>query len=227
MSAIVESGIIRRIVKSLLREVHTSMPGRVEDYDHETQTASVQPLVSRHLLDKRDRTHEYKDHSVIPNVPIAFPSAGGTSITFPLQRGDRVWLFFSESPLDEWIQDTLARIVKPFSRRKHHYSDAVAVPGVRPPTDSLDDSALHPEDMVINGDRLRIGSANAEHLLARVDKLQNQLEILKDEFDGHKHNYTAPVEDSAEKPDEAETTSPDTSFTLTNDLNSETIYVDD
>jgi len=217
---------IKSVIKGMFRSVYTTLPGRVEEYDKDTQTAKVKPLISRHYLDAKRLDHDYEEYPVIPNVPVIFPASDAGGMTFPLSAGDRVWILVSAPPLSEWLQQTLPRVINPFSRRRFDLSDSVCLPGPRPPGDALEADKVHDEDVTIYSEsgRLRVGSSAAEHLLVRVDKLQAQLQDLKQAYDAHSHSYTQPATDS--EGGTTSTGSPDTTFTVSEDLNSETVYVD-
>lgn len=117
------------VLESRLLDVHTSIPGIVQSYDETTQTAVVQPAVRRAIDDTLETLPP------IPNVPIAWPSAGGFLIHFPLAAGDGVMLVFSESA---WgIYRSSGAVSDPGDLTKHGLSYPVAFPfALRPPTAS-------------------------------------------------------------------------------------------
>lgn len=116
---------IRNEVLYHLDGVHTSIPGKIVSYDPDTQEASVQILIKETLLD--DREFEIP---VIDGVPVVFPSAGGGTMTFPIQKGDGVLIIFSERSLDNWVGSNGSDIISPLDKRKHNVTDAIAIPGL-------------------------------------------------------------------------------------------------
>jgi len=115
--------VIRVAVDNALNEMHTCLPAIIESFDATTQTAKVNPSIRRIVYNG--------DKIVIPpiiNVPVVFPSSGGYSITFPVAAGDEVLLVFSERSIDMWLQS--GGVQDPLDRRKHDYSDAVAIIGL-------------------------------------------------------------------------------------------------
>jgi len=66
---------------------------------------------------------------VINTVPVIFASGGGFRTTYPLQRGDKVWLEICEYSLELWKQR--GGDVDPADDRRMDISDAVAVTGLR------------------------------------------------------------------------------------------------
>ncbi len=67
---------------------------------------------------------------LLQDVPVAFPSAGGWSMTFPIQPGDECLLVFADTPLDVWWQNGGTEN-NPISQRRHSLSDAIAIFGLR------------------------------------------------------------------------------------------------
>lgn len=144
------SDILRLAVGQRLRDLHVSMPGRVERYDASKQEASVQPLLQVALADGGSATLPLINH-----VPVVWPRGGGAILSFPLQQGDTVLLVFSERSLDEWLQQ--GGDVAPADPRSHDLSDAVAIPGLYPFSEP---GEADPRDVLLRfqGSELRLGS---------------------------------------------------------------------
>lgn len=119
------------------RELHTAMPGRVESYDAATQTCDVLPQLK---LQRPDGDGGFRacDLPVLPSIPVCFPRGGGFFLSFPLQKGDFVLVVFSERSLSNWRQKGEAS--SPGDTRMHSLAGAVAIPGVYPSGDALDDA---------------------------------------------------------------------------------------
>ncbi|MFZ5440455.1 MAG: Gp138 family membrane-puncturing spike protein [Myxococcota bacterium] len=114
------------VMRRRLGDVHTAIPARVERYDAETQTIDAFPLLKQRV-ETEDGSFEDWELPVVPHVPVCWPGGGGFRLTFPLAEGDTVLLVFAEGSLDRWqklggLQGT--------DGRRHHLSDAVAVPGL-------------------------------------------------------------------------------------------------
>ncbi len=142
--------VLRLAVGQRLRDLHVSMPGRVESYDAATQEASVQPLIKVALSDGKSATLP-----VINGVPVIWPRGGGAILSFPIQPGDTVLLVFGERSLDEWLQQ--GGEVAPADPRSHDLSDAVAIPGLYPfsePGEASDRDVL----LRFKGSELRLGA---------------------------------------------------------------------
>lgn len=87
--------LLRLAVGRELMDIHTALPGVVEEYDAATRRARVIPAIPL-LLDDGS----VMDRPPITDVPVLFPSGGGLSLLFPLQRNDPVLLLFSQRGLD-------------------------------------------------------------------------------------------------------------------------------
>lgn len=128
--------IFRDSVYSILANVHTSLPGIIVSYDPSTNKAQVQPALNKNF------TSGEMPMPILQNVPIVFPK----NITFPINAGDYVLLIFSERSLDLW--KSVGGQVTPTDPRKFDLSDAMAIPGLMPFTESYPDN--NNQDYVIN-----------------------------------------------------------------------------
>ncbi len=108
---------------ALMEDIHTCLPGRVEDYDFRTSKATVKPLIQKTYIDG-----ETLILPILKEVPVVFPRTGSSGITFPVNRGDRVLSFFSERSLDSWYTTGLDAV--PGDNRKFDMSDSMCIPGL-------------------------------------------------------------------------------------------------
>jgi len=157
--------------------IHTGFVARVRSYDATRQTCEAAPIVrQRYLNGDSERI------PVISNIPVKFPSGGGYAITFPLIKGDDVFLSFAERSIDEWKAQGNPDI-DPQSKRRFDLADATAYP-IRSPSNALqsaDASAMvlgedSPSGLKIriNGGKISIGTPAAE-LLNEVDAIASEL----------------------------------------------------
>ncbi len=157
-------------------ELRVGLPAVVESYDAATQLADVKPQIHG-VTENEDGTHTQRPLGVITNVPVVMPGAGGLRITFPVVKGDIVWLSFGDRSLDAWLSgggDTA-----PVDLRTHDISDAVAFPGLHPNNSPWSGA----EDGVIT-----IGSdSGAAEFVATSQRVLTELNKLKTAFDGHTH----------------------------------------
>lgn len=120
-----------------------SLPARIESYDHQTQRASVKPLLRR---------QDGESRPVITGVPVMFPRSADASITFPIKPGDGVLLIFSDRSLDLWL--ARGGEVTPDDPRAHSYNDAIAIPGLYPFTEQS--PAENNDDLLVRRGAIRL-----------------------------------------------------------------------
>ncbi len=119
--------IIAEAIEARLIDVHTHLPGRIESYDATTQKCSVQiDLRQARFLEDGSRVADKLP--VLNNVPVAFGRGGGFRTTYPLRRGDVVWVGFCEGSLDRWKQR--GGDIDPSDDRRCDLSDGVVIAGI-------------------------------------------------------------------------------------------------
>ena len=102
--------------------LHTSIPGIVQEYTAATKRAKVQIALRLLMTDG-----ETMPRPVILNVPVVHPSGGGWIIHLPLQADDAVLLVFSERGIQAF-KETFG-ISDPPRHAFFQERDAVAIPG--------------------------------------------------------------------------------------------------
>lgn len=163
----IEEAIVSRILDAM-RNLHVGMPGRVESYDSATQRATVLPLILPGFIDE-DGKIDYDDLQPLSDVPVMFLRSAAFSLTFPIAKGDLVYLQFTDFSIDEWLKEGGRR--KPANHRNHDISDAVCSPRLyHSPTDQV-----HATDAVLFGN-LRLGSKDASDPVA----LKSDLDVVYD-----------------------------------------------
>ena len=121
--------VIRAAIDARLATVFTSLLARVVSYDHTRQSCSAQP-VTQQARTADDGGRVATPLPVIADVPVQWPGGGGFRVTFPLAAGDYVLLVFTSGEISGWKVGGGASL-DPKDDRRHHLSDAVAVPCVR------------------------------------------------------------------------------------------------
>jgi len=141
------SSALNTVFESLISDVHTALPGRIEKYEYATQKAQVKPLIKRKYLDG-----EVLELPVLVNVPVVFPRTKNSGITFPLTKGDGVLVIFTERALERWKSS--GGDSEPGDRRKFDLSDGIAIPGCFSFKDA--NIASNNEDLEIHHNGFRI-----------------------------------------------------------------------
>ncbi len=116
-------GMIDARVENRLKELHTSFPAIVTEYDPDTQRAHVQPCVRRIWVDDGPR-----DLPALLDCPVVFPAGGAFVMTFPVAKDDECLVVIAERSIDEWWQEGGTQT--PAEYRLHDYSDGFAIVGI-------------------------------------------------------------------------------------------------
>lgn len=147
-------------MRQFSRDLRVCMPARIETYDADTHTASVQPLILRKFYGQV----EAKRMPIIPKVPVIHPRTAGALIRLPVTAGDIVTLVFADHSLDRWLMGDGTE-KDPGDLRAHHITDAYALLGGYPrgaPFPAANPNAL--EIVVSSGTKVSIGNGTDEVL---------------------------------------------------------------
>ena len=108
-------------------KMRVSIPGIIESFDSERQTATVQPAITENIRLGQSEARPTR-LPLLTDVPVLFPRAGGYSITFPVKNGDECLLIFADMCIDGWWQS--GGVQDQIETRRHDLSDAVAILGI-------------------------------------------------------------------------------------------------
>lgn len=113
------------LINQQLVETFTAMPGKIVEYDYETNLAVVQPSLKRKFKALEDATLL----PLVSSVPVCFPSSKDAYFRLPIAVGDEGELIFQMRSIDAWLEN--GGEVNPDDPRKFHLSDATFWPGLR------------------------------------------------------------------------------------------------
>lgn len=117
--------VIKQAIEHGQLETRVSMPAEVVSYDHKKQMISARPYFKRKYQDDT-----VADAPIIYNIPVAFPRAGDAILAMPIAKGHSVLLVFADRSMEKWLSSGKAG--DPEDTRAHHMSDAIAIPGCYP-----------------------------------------------------------------------------------------------
>ena len=106
----------------LAASMHFALPGIVQSFDPDTQTADILPAVHDHLRDGTPVAYP-----LLRSVPVFLPVAT-TTISWSISPGDSCLVLFADTCIDEWFSGTDP---KEASTRRHSLSDAFAFVGFK------------------------------------------------------------------------------------------------
>lgn len=194
--------VIRTVIDAKLVDLHTSLPGKVVDYDSAKQTATVKISLMR-MYEGETQAVELPP---IPNVPVVWPRTAKAQVHLPLAADDDVWLIFSERSLDQWKSS--GGVIDPKDRRRHNLTDAVALVGGTAPVKPF--TVNDPESIEIVNDQGKVqiksdGTVNlgdyapqksvalGEAVEARLEAIENGITTLISSLNANVTVYTAHV----------------------------------
>lgn len=127
MATIDLSTTIKNSIQAFMDYVNTSIPGVIQKYDYKKKLATVLPSINHINSENRGFTMP-----ILNSVPVIFPGTADSTIHFPLKKGDKVLIIFSQRSLERWItQDGSAQ--DPGDPRQFALQDAYCIPGLFTP----------------------------------------------------------------------------------------------
>lgn len=173
----------RRMLDNFSSSIRVSIPAIVQDFDPETQTVTVQPVIRERIMGD-NLEPEWVELPLLLDVPIVLPRAGGYSLTMPIQAGDECLILFSDMCIDAWFSS--GGVQNQIEKRRHDLSDAFAILGAwsQPrtlPNYSTTAAQLRSDD----------GSAYISLSSGEINLVAPNVKINGIPFGTHKH--TAPV----------------------------------
>lgn len=157
---------IKKVINSHTMELRVSMPAEVVRFDYKKQQIDAKPFFKRKNAD-----NTVTEPGIIYNVPVAFPRANDAFISLPLKTGDSVFLIFSDRSLEKWL--STGERDEPGDTRTHHISDAVAIPGCYPFSDTV--KVNNPNDIIIKNKDMEIRVKPNGH----IQFMNRGVELLK------------------------------------------------
>lgn len=130
---------INNAVLTQLLETHTAIPGIIDKFDAEKQTAEVRPALK--VLYAPDNEVAGKPQwvpaTLCVDVPVVFPGNANYMLTFPVKQGDECLLVFAERCINHWF--TQGGVQEQEELTHHDASDAIAVMGLRSQPNKITD----------------------------------------------------------------------------------------
>lgn len=121
--------LLSKLKEDVSNSIRVCMPAKIESYDFKTQKASVK-VTMQELYEDGSTV----DYPIISGVPVVFMAAGGASINLPVLKGDSCFVIFFDRDMSNWLLGGAGQ--KPNSTRSHNMSDAVAIMGLSPFTNT-------------------------------------------------------------------------------------------
>lgn len=108
-------------------DLHVAIPGTIVSYDSTALTATIDLAMRKTIRASDDADGDaHVDLPRLQDVPIAFPSAQGFAIHFPLTAGDSVLCMICDSDFEGWWRG--GELANPSSPARHTLAGAFAIP---------------------------------------------------------------------------------------------------
>lgn len=167
-----DADVLLAAIRGQVARIRTAIPALVESYDRATRTAVVRPVADVPYRDA-DGEVAWTPSPAIAHVPVAFPL-----LTWDLAVGDDVLLVFCERSVAEW-KATGGRGHRPQDvGRRHDPTDAIAIPGLMPPSGPFSPTSVAAGAAVLEHADLRLGSGAAAQYVALASLVATQLGVL-------------------------------------------------
>ena len=114
---------LQALKRDILFSLHCALPGTVVSFDAESQTAVIQPAVSRVIPTVAEGSPSSVSMPLLRDVPVFMP------VSFEVNPGDACLVIFADCDIDAWFETGEAEV--PASGRMHSLSDGFAFVGFR------------------------------------------------------------------------------------------------
>ena len=114
---------LQALKRDILSSLHCALPGIVVSFDAESQTAVIQPAVSRVIPTVAEGSPSSVSMPLLRDVPVFMP------VSFEVNPGDACLVIFADCDVDAWFETGEAEV--PASNRMHSLSDGFAFVGFR------------------------------------------------------------------------------------------------
>ena len=149
---------VKKAFRKEALEIHVSVPGKIKEYDGDTQRATVVPLLKKKW---NNSSSTLSDLPILNNVPVHCLSANNrkTFIHMPIKKGDLGMIMFCDRSIDNYLSSSPQEgtEIKPIfhnSPRHHDLSDAWFIPGILPFKVALQN--ITTDDIIIKNDNTKI-----------------------------------------------------------------------
>lgn len=138
-------------------DINTCYPAKIESYDPVTQMATCRIQVEDYYTGL-DYSFRKQDASLLIDVPVMIPQAGGWMLTFPIKAGDDCLVLFAQKGYDHWLYSgasetgLLGGRPTPEHYREFDLRDAICIVGIRPIPRAIPN--YNPEDCELRNEGL-------------------------------------------------------------------------
>lgn len=141
--------------------------GVIQSFYPSTQTADIE-IAYKQVVSIENGVKVFQEYPLLMECPVIVLFGGVDFISLPVTAGDSCLVLFNDRDLDQWLNNGNGG--HPTTSRLHDLSDAIAIVGIRPLTNSI-------ARYLSNGIRLSHGNGNSE-----IDLKENLIESVAQLF---------------------------------------------
>lgn len=143
---------IEKAAQSVIDDLHTLLPAKIQKFDPENCTADVVPY-GRYLT----ADDEEIEYPMVANAPVMFPwnAAANAGMIIPVKDGDDCMVLFSEIELDEWLSGAQSD-----APMRWDQSSAVVIPGLLKQGNSLIQQSSENDSVIVSAGNTKMTVAD-------------------------------------------------------------------
>lgn len=160
--------------EDVMYSINCHQVGEIVSFNPSTQTAEVQIKMLRMM------NGELKQYPVLVDCPCIVLSGGNGRLTMPINPGDSCLVLFNDKDIDNWYSG--GQTVAPRTERKHSFSDAIALVGIRNKQNEI-------TDYFNDGVELKHGNSSIKLRDGYID-IKGNVNVVQNEVDDNSlHAY--------------------------------------
>jgi len=109
--------------------------GIIKEFDPATQKATIQVAFKQTISIDGKGNKTYAEYPLLVDCPVLVLFGGVDFMSMPIQPGDNCLILFNDREIDNWF--VAGGVQAPTTSRVHDISDAIAIVGIRPLTNSI------------------------------------------------------------------------------------------
>ena len=159
---------------NVMMEMNCHQVGEIVSFDSSTQTAEVR------IKMLKMQNGVIKDFPILIDCPCVVLGGGEGRVTFPIKQGDSCLVLFNDRDIDNWYAG--GQKMLPRTERKHSFSDAIALVGVRNLQNKI-------TDYFTDGVELKYGNSSIKLKDGYID-IKGNVNIVQNTIDDNSlHSY--------------------------------------
>jgi len=192
--------VLEAVKRSVKLEMHCVQIGVIKSFAAGTQLATIEIAMKQIIEISEDGTKVFQEYPLLLECPVMTLFGGNSFINLPIQPGDNCIVLFNDRDIDTWVNNGPG--ASPTTSRLHDISDAIAIVGIRPLTNSIPNFLgsgiriymdgqnsidLTSAGITINADQVTINSNVTINGILRTDYAGTQIE-----YNTHTHSGVVP-----------------------------------